>query len=44
MEYSEMIACYQEQPEGVMLYPGETRYDVLSRILTGSMDSLERKK
>lgn len=34
----EMMACYQEQPEGVMLYPGETRYDVLSRILTGSME------
>ncbi|MCM1125796.1 MAG: ABC transporter substrate-binding protein [Lachnospiraceae bacterium] len=34
----EMIACYQEQTEGVMLYPGETRYDVLSRILTGSME------
>lgn len=34
----EMMACYQEQPEDVMLYPGETRYDVLSRILTGSME------
>lgn len=34
----EMMACYEEQTEGVMLYPGETRYDVLSRILTGSME------
>lgn len=34
----EMMACYQEQPEGTMLYPGETKYDVLSRILTGSME------
>ncbi|MDE7250934.1 MAG: extracellular solute-binding protein [Lachnospiraceae bacterium] len=34
----EMMACYDEQPEGVMLYPGETRYNVLNRILTGSME------
>lgn len=34
----EMMACYEGQPEDVMLYPGETRLNVLDRILTGSME------
>ncbi len=33
----EMMVCNEKQPEGVMLYTGETRYEVLERILTGSM-------
>lgn len=34
----EMMACYRERPKGTMLYPGETKSDVFSRIILGSME------
>ena len=34
----EMMECYQEKNEGTILYPGETKRDVLGAILTGSME------
>lgn len=34
----EMIACYQEQAEERILYPGQTKKDVFGTILTGSME------
>lgn len=35
----EMMSCYMEQAEGVVLYPGETKKDVFCTILTGNMES-----
>lgn len=35
----EMLECYQEQSGERILYPGETKKDVLGTILTGSMDN-----
>lgn len=34
----EMMECYQEQAQGVMLYPGETKRTVFGTILTGSIE------
>lgn len=34
----EMIECYQDQEQGVMLYPGQTKKDVFGTILTGSIE------
>ena len=35
----EMIECYQEKSDQMMLYPGEMKKDVFGTILTGSMDT-----
>lgn len=34
----EMMECYEAQPIGKILYPGQTKKDVFGTILTGSMD------
>ncbi len=34
----EMISCYEEKSEDMLLYPGQTKADVFGTILTGSMD------
>ncbi len=38
-DITEMMACYEEQSEEMMLYPGETRKDVFGTILSGSIES-----
>lgn len=34
----EMISCYEEKAENMLLYPGQTKADVFGTLLTGSMD------
>lgn len=34
----EMMECFQQQDQNVMLYPGQTKRDVFGTILTGSME------
>lgn len=35
---SEMISCYEEKPQDMLLYPGQMKMDVFGTILTGSME------
>lgn len=34
----EMISCYEERAQDMLLYPGQTKADVFGTILTGSME------
>lgn len=34
----EMMSCYEEKAQDMLLYPGQTKADVFGTILTGSMD------
>ena len=35
---SEMISCYEEKAQDMLLYPGQMKMDVFGTILTGSME------
>lgn len=37
-DVSEMISCYEEKEQDMLLYPGQMKKDVFSTILTGSME------